>query len=602
MIAGVSHADESHLDFGENQARCFLKSAHFSPEKTETVRVKISQERNLFFTQNGAALPAKIFQRAQEKHISYEVTRLSGEISATHSGYLNDGNRSTGITFDPYSEEPKEIIIDAGKVLTAGTFDFQMRTKGALRTRYLVAKNKSQKYIEVRNVEDYDVRFVKLQFEKYPRNDQTEKTFSVQEINLLLKDENTFVVLPKTTDQIDVYTDYRCKNDEDFRMFVNASQKQNRETVFSVSIDTEEFRASLEKNPKYDDDYDSDGVENRSDNCIFTPNSDQKDTDGDYVGDECDFDNERKNFHDRDSDFDGIGNSLDNCPNVYNPKQLDSNANTIGDDCADDDGDGIRGADDNCPHVSNRSQEDVNINGVGDACEFDKDQDGIFDSVDNCITTANADQKDSDGDDIGDMCDNCELRNPRQIDENEDGVGDVCEEREEYEQENDEDGDGVLDFEDNCKKVGNPDQGDTDKDGVGNECDNCVSIQNANQNDSDENGVGDMCDDSDQDGIEGYQDNCPIHANADQADADNDGTGNACEDDDRDGIAASEDNCPLVRNKDQRDTDGDGKGDVCDEKDDRFFESNKWVIIGIIVLVTFLFGIMIFGLIRKINK
>ena len=57
----------------------------------------------------------------------------------------------------------------------------------------------------------------------------------------------------------------------------------------------------------------------------------------------------------------------------------------------------------------------------------------------------------------------------------------------------DTDGDGLLDFEDNCPKVANPDQKDSDGDGVGDACDNCPFVANPDQADSAGNGVGDAC-------------------------------------------------------------------------------------------------------------
>jgi len=57
----------------------------------------------------------------------------------------------------------------------------------------------------------------------------------------------------------------------------------------------------------------------------------------------------------------------------------------------------------------------------------------------------------------------------------------------------DTDGDGILDINDNCRTVVNPDQEDGDGDGAGDACDNCPTIQNADQADSDGDGVGDVC-------------------------------------------------------------------------------------------------------------
>ncbi|XP_066303111.1 cartilage oligomeric matrix protein-like [Branchiostoma lanceolatum] len=66
-----------------------------------------------------------------------------------------------------------------------------------------------------------------------------------------------------------------------------------------------------------------------------------------------------------------------------------------------------------------------------------------------------------------------------------DGKGDVCDE--------DTDGDGVLNDQDNCPLIPNPDQIDSDGDGVGSMCDNCVSTPNPDQANSDDTEAGDAC-------------------------------------------------------------------------------------------------------------
>ena len=110
---------------------------------------------------------------------------------------------------------------------------------------------------------------------------------------------------------------------------------------------------------------DGDGIGSICDNCPGNTNVDQKDSDGDGVGDACDLD---------DIDFDGVVNSLDNCPDVYNPLQTLAQGSTT------------RGA-------------ACNQNG-------DRDGDGVQDRLDNCVRTANTNQHDADGPDgIGDACD-----------------------------------------------------------------------------------------------------------------------------------------------------------------------------------------------------
>ena len=96
------------------------------------------------------------------------------------------------------------------------------------------------------------------------------------------------------------------------------------------------------------DDYDDDGVEDPSDNCMRYPNPDQIDLDGDGVGDMC-----------------------DNCLLFYNPMQEDSDADGWGDFCDEDiDNDGIPNKEDNCimhwgetcPNLESNNYNHNNIN------------------------------------------------------------------------------------------------------------------------------------------------------------------------------------------------------------------------------------------------
>ncbi|WP_350287839.1 thrombospondin type 3 repeat-containing protein [uncultured Croceitalea sp.] len=92
-----------------------------------------------------------------------------------------------------------------------------------------------------------------------------------------------------------------------------------------------------------------------------------------------------------------------------------------------------------------------------------------------------------------------------------------------FEDDEDDDNDGILDINDNCPLIANADQADNDNDGNGDVCDN----------------------DDDNDGILDIDDNCPFEPNADQEDGDNDGTGDVCDDDlDNDGVSNSLDTCP----------------------------------------------------------
>ena len=127
----------------------------------------------------------------------------------------------------------------------------------------------------------------------------------------------------------------------------------------------------------------------------------------------------------------------------------------------------------------------------------------------------------------------------------------------------DQDGDSVIDENDNCPLDANSDQADGDVDGTGDACDNCNGLSNPDQADGDADSVGDDCD------------NCPLTANASQSDGDADTFGDACDncpditnfgqvDEDGDGVGDPCDNCPSIANPDQADADGDGVGDLCD--------------------------------------
>lgn len=78
-------------------------------------------------------------------------------------------------------------------------------------------------------------------------------------------------------------------------------------------------------------DVDHDGVPDVSDDCPYTPDRDQRDRDGDGVGDACD----------ADRDGDGIAQwamtpeaFVDNCPDVPNPDQADRDGDGAGDACS----------------------------------------------------------------------------------------------------------------------------------------------------------------------------------------------------------------------------------------------------------------------------
>merc|ERR1712130_701303 len=88
------------------------------------------------------------------------------------------------------------------------------------------------------------------------------------------------------------------------------------------------------------------------------------------------------------ADSDGVPDVTDNCPKDANPNQKDADGNGVGDACQDSDGDGVTDAKDNCPSAANTNQLDSDNNGIGDACQ-DSDKDGILDTSDKCPNDPN---------------------------------------------------------------------------------------------------------------------------------------------------------------------------------------------------------------------
>lgn len=104
-----------------------------------------------------------------------------------------------------------------------------------------------------------------------------------------------------------------------------------------------------------------------------------------------------------DFDGDGFSGTDDNCPWTYNPEQADSEIEDIDGD-GNPDPDGVGDACDSCPDDYNPCS------------QADRDGDGLGDACDNCPNVYNPGQEDGDGDGVGDECDNCiENPNPSQL-------------------------------------------------------------------------------------------------------------------------------------------------------------------------------------------
>ncbi|MFQ5766479.1 MAG: thrombospondin type 3 repeat-containing protein [Acidobacteriota bacterium] len=134
------------------------------------------------------------------------------------------------------------------------------------------------------------------------------------------------------------------------------------------------------------DDLDGDGIPDDQDNCPERENPDQRDTDGDGLGDACDPDADGE-----EKEPPAPQETAAPAPSTSSTAGVPAGSGgaPVGEEAGaglkgaqDPDGDGVTAAMDDCPGFYDPAQSDQDHDGVGDACDPDADGDGVADDED----------------------------------------------------------------------------------------------------------------------------------------------------------------------------------------------------------------------------
>ncbi len=258
---------------------------------------------------------------------SQKIKSQNIKVSAVSSAFegrkenLVDGNNETSLTFHPENDYKKEVTLNFDKL--TDVFGIYIRLADGIinpRTVSVYGKFASGEEVVIVNNKSFSPRipFPKVSVTQLKISYNTPHFLRISEIEILGQEE-----IEKTDELV-----FFAKEGESYLLYSKPhfGQKHYSTKKYQpLSTDSKTPVFSLpnpQKNIKFNDDFDGDGLTDNIDLCPKIADPKNTDIDHNNRGDVCE-----------DPDQDHKMSSVDNCPFIYNPDQKDSDADNIGDLC-----------------------------------------------------------------------------------------------------------------------------------------------------------------------------------------------------------------------------------------------------------------------------
>lgn len=262
---------------------CFVETAEFAPEQPGNVTVATDWRDDLFFVQNGEALPSLTKDVVRNVDIPAKLANPPKWKGAVFSN-LSDSSSETYVEVPPSVRAEGvatlEFVFDS--VLPRGSFRLISEIVGGRHSVEVSVDGKTFVETDERSISNFDAKAVRLVFPKAP--EQSSIT-TIRSFRFVKSFKDTVFVKAGSTSPVTAYRGYRC--DEagiaDFR----AERSAAFADVDKLKPSDNPVEPVFSPNSAFGEDSDSDGIADPSDNCPDFANANQADRNFDGRGDAC---------------------------------------------------------------------------------------------------------------------------------------------------------------------------------------------------------------------------------------------------------------------------------------------------------------------------